>query len=257
MHSDDWLRLLYLTKMCIWILYQTPTSHIMQYSKYILQRLHHDDTYFYLRLCHLCNQLNERLHSGSVLFFILWRAVRWEGCYDYHMRIKPVRPAEYLLESLSRDRLSFALFIREICKISSQICSNFFVDPKISLNFQPRRRRRGKLQRPNPKAHNMSAPVFSDAAVELALYAENTEAWIKPAWLTLGKFYRKGTFNRDRAIAYVDRYVLIPAAKQYRLEFCGMREKWDTVFPKPSRLEAADSIVSGMVAEFKLGNFWS
>jgi hypothetical protein len=103
----------------------------------------------------------------------------------------------------------------------------------------------------------MTAPVFSDAAVELALYAKNTEAWIKPAWLTLGKFYRKGTFNRDRAIAYVDSYVLIPAAKQYRLEFCGIRDKWDTVFPKPSRLEAADSIVSGMIAEFKLGNFWS
>jgi hypothetical protein len=103
----------------------------------------------------------------------------------------------------------------------------------------------------------MSAPEFDCAARELELYAENVEAWIKPAWLTLGKFYRAGTFDLDRGIAYLDRYVLIPAAKQYRLEFCGMTDRWNVIFPKPIRLQAAESIVSGMVAEFKLGNFWS
>lgn len=102
----------------------------------------------------------------------------------------------------------------------------------------------------------MANPDYCDAARELELWANNTEAWIKPAWLTLGKFHKAGTFELDRAIAYVDRYVLIPAAKQYRLEFCGMCARWQDVFPKACRLAAAESIVAGMVAEFRLGNYW-
>ena len=98
--------------------------------------------------------------------------------------------------------------------------------------------------------------TLSTEARELELYATNVEAWIKPAWLTLGKFHKKGTFNRDRGIAYLDRYVLIPAAKQYRLECCSMTDRWSDVFPKAARLEAAESILDGMVAEFKLGNYW-
>lgn len=102
----------------------------------------------------------------------------------------------------------------------------------------------------------MANPDYCDAARELELWANNTEAWIKPAWLTLGKFHKAGTFSKDRALAYVDRYVLIPAAKAYRLEFCGMTTRWQDVFPKACRLAAAESIVDGMVAEFRLGNYW-
>ena len=102
----------------------------------------------------------------------------------------------------------------------------------------------------------MTTPTTSDAARELELYVNNTETWIKPAWLTLGKFHKRGEFNRDRALAYLDRYVLIPAAKQYRLEFCGMRDRWNVVFSKPIRVEAAEAICSGMVDEFRLGNYW-
>ena len=99
-------------------------------------------------------------------------------------------------------------------------------------------------------------PAISDSARELQLWAENTEAWITPAWLTLGKFHKAGTYNKDRAIAYIDRYVLIPAAKAYRLEFGGISDRWQDWFPKPCRLEAAETIADAMVAEFRLGNYW-
>ena len=97
---------------------------------------------------------------------------------------------------------------------------------------------------------------FSDAARELQLYTDNTEAYIRPAWVTLGKFHKRGTFNLDRAIAYLERYVLTPAAKQYNREHGSMSTSWHAIFPKAVRLEAAEAIAAGMVAEFRLGNYW-
>ena len=99
--------------------------------------------------------------------------------------------------------------------------------------------------------------TMSTEARELELYVNNVEAYIKPAWLTLGKFYKAGTFNRDRGLAYIARYVLAPAAKQYHQEFGSMRSRWSDTFPKSIRLEAAESILDSMVAEFRLGNFWN
>ena len=94
------------------------------------------------------------------------------------------------------------------------------------------------------------------AARELELYATNVEAYIAPVIKTLSKKHQAGIFDYGRAIAYVDRYCLIPAAKQYRLEFGSMTTKWSDMFPKPVRAEAAESIVQSWVAEFKLGNYW-
>lgn len=95
-----------------------------------------------------------------------------------------------------------------------------------------------------------------EAARELELYATNVEDWIKPIIQTLSKKHRAGVFELDRAIAYIDRYCLIPAAKQYRLEFCGISDRWDAIFPKSVRLVAAESIARSWVAEFRLGNYW-
>jgi hypothetical protein len=95
------------------------------------------------------------------------------------------------------------------------------------------------------------------AARELELYATNVECWIAPVIKTLSKKHQAGIFDYGRAIAYVDRYCLIPAAKQYRLEFGSMTTKWSDMFPKPVRMEAAESIVQSWVAEFRLGNYWS
>lgn len=97
---------------------------------------------------------------------------------------------------------------------------------------------------------------LSTTARELQLYVDNTEAFIRPAWETLGKFYKKGTFNLDRGIAYVERYVMVPAARQYNLENGSMSTPWHKVFPKSVRHEAAEYIVRAMVVEFRLGNFW-
>lgn len=94
------------------------------------------------------------------------------------------------------------------------------------------------------------------AARELELYASNVEAWLAPVIKTLSKKHRQGIFEFERAVAYVDRYCLVPAAKQYKLEFGSMTERWSTLFPKPVRTMAAESIVRSWVAEFRLGNYW-
>lgn len=93
-------------------------------------------------------------------------------------------------------------------------------------------------------------------ARELELYAINTEAYIRPVIQTLSKKYRQGVFDYEKAINYVARYCLIPAAKQYNLEHGSMFIRWDKMFPKHVRMEAAESIVDSWAAEFRLGNFW-
>lgn len=93
-------------------------------------------------------------------------------------------------------------------------------------------------------------------ARELELYATNVECWIGPVIKTLSKKWKQGVFDYDRAIAYVDRYCLIPAAKQYNLENGSMATPWNVIFDKPTRRLAAESIVTQWVTEFKMGYFW-
>lgn len=94
------------------------------------------------------------------------------------------------------------------------------------------------------------------AATELELYATNIKAYMAPVIKTLSKKHRAGVFDYERAIDYVDRYCLIPAAKSYKREFCSMADAWNTIFPKPTRQAAAKSIVDHWLAEFKIGNYW-
>lgn len=97
----------------------------------------------------------------------------------------------------------------------------------------------------------------TDAARELQLYACNfSEAHYNMVGKTLSKFHKQGTFNLDRAIGYVDRYLLIPAAKDYVLCYGSMSTSWNTLFPKPTRSHAAESIAREFVAEFRSGNYW-
>ena len=95
------------------------------------------------------------------------------------------------------------------------------------------------------------------AARELELYATNVECWLAPVIKTLSKKHKAGVFEFGRAIDYVDRYCLVPAAKQYKLEFGGMGDRWQDLFTKATRQLAAQSIVESWVAEFRLGNYWS
>lgn len=95
------------------------------------------------------------------------------------------------------------------------------------------------------------------AARELELYACNfSESYYNMVGKTLSKFHKNGEFNLDRAIAYVDRYLLVPAAKDYALEYGGMFSSWHTMFPKSTRSHAAESIARNFVSEFRLGNYW-
>lgn len=97
----------------------------------------------------------------------------------------------------------------------------------------------------------------TDAARELQLYACNfSEAHYNTVGKTLSKFHKQGTFNLDRAIGYIDRFLLIPAAKDYKQSYGSMRDSWNTMFPKPTRSHAAESIAREFVAEFRLGNYW-
>jgi len=98
--------------------------------------------------------------------------------------------------------------------------------------------------------------TMTTEAHELELYATNVETWIAPVIKTLSRKHRAGIFDYGRAIDYVDRYCLVPAAKQYRLEFGSMHDHWTDLFPKSVRQEAAKAIVDGWVAEFRLGNYW-
>lgn len=104
----------------------------------------------------------------------------------------------------------------------------------------------------------MTCTIDATAARELEVYAVNfSSAHYNSVGKTLSKFYKKGTFNLDRAIAYVERYLLVPAAKDYQREYGSMTTAWNKMFPKPERLVAAESIAHSFVSEFKLGNFWN
>lgn len=103
----------------------------------------------------------------------------------------------------------------------------------------------------------MANTIDTTAARELELYAVNfSESHYNTVAKTLSKFYKQGTFNLDRAVAYIERYLLVPAAKDYNLCHGSMFTPWNAVFPKPERLVAAESIAHAFVSEFRLGNFW-
>lgn len=103
-----------------------------------------------------------------------------------------------------------------------------------------------------------NSTMSDTAARELELYATNIRAYIHPAVRTLSRTWRRdrANFSLDRAITYIDRYCLVPAAKQYKLEHGSMTVRWDSMFPRATRLVAAESIARHWIDEFKLGNFW-
>jgi hypothetical protein len=95
--------------------------------------------------------------------------------------------------------------------------------------------------------------------IELMMYAQNDSffapAYYEPAYKTLGQFHQKGTYSLDRAIKYLDRYLLLPAAKEYLLQHGSMTDSVTSIFPKPDRIKLAEVMAVEMVAEFKLGNY--
>ena len=103
----------------------------------------------------------------------------------------------------------------------------------------------------------MAHTIDTDAVRELELYAVTFSGYhYNTVGKTLSKFYKQGTFNIDRAIAYIERYLLVPAAKDYKLCNGSMSTSWNQMFPKPERLVAAESIAHAFVSDFRSGNFW-
>jgi len=100
---------------------------------------------------------------------------------------------------------------------------------------------------------------LSHEMIELMMYCEHDQffasAYYEPAYKTLGKFHQNGTFSLDRAIKYLDRYVLTPGGKQYVYERCSMTDSLKRMFPKSERIKLAEVMALEMVAEFKLGNY--
>lgn len=96
------------------------------------------------------------------------------------------------------------------------------------------------------------------AMTELQLTAENWcgEA-VNAVTKKLSKLHKCGKFDYERAIKYVDRYMLIPAAKNYALAHCSMTQSWKSLYPKSLRMKVAENIVDSMLAEFRIGNYWS
>jgi hypothetical protein len=100
---------------------------------------------------------------------------------------------------------------------------------------------------------------LSHDLIELLLYSEHDQYFAPshydPAYKTLGKFHQAGTYSLDRAIKYLDRYLLLPAAKNYVLTQCSMTDSVKRMFPRSERLKLAEAMALEMVAEFRLGNY--
>lgn len=93
------------------------------------------------------------------------------------------------------------------------------------------------------------------SAYELELHASNL-SYINNVGRTLTKFWLKDNFSYDRALGYVYRNLILPAAKDYKLCHGSMTQSWQTMFPLPERKQASEAILNNFISEFKLGNFW-
>lgn len=105
----------------------------------------------------------------------------------------------------------------------------------------------------------MNRDHLTHEMIELMMYCENDQffakAYYDPAYKTLGKFHKAGTYSLDRAIKYLDRYLLIPGAKDYIKVHCSMTDSVKSMFPKSERMKLAEVMALEMVGEFKLGNY--
>jgi hypothetical protein len=105
----------------------------------------------------------------------------------------------------------------------------------------------------------MTLENLSSEGRELYFYTVNdsffSPAYYAPAYKKLGEFHKKGTFSLDRAIAYLNRYLVLPAAKDYRLQFGSMTDSVKSMFPAQERAKVAEVLAREMVSEFQIGNY--
>lgn len=102
----------------------------------------------------------------------------------------------------------------------------------------------------------MNRTIDTIAADELDLYARNFNGQIyNTVVATLLKFYKRGDYNHDRAIGYISRTLMTPAAKQYVIDCCSPDTVWNVMFPKPERDYAAETLAEFLHSDFQLGAY--
>lgn len=124
------------------------------------------------------------------------------------------------------------------------------------------------------KSHNVNIRVISgvkrkavgalpkytdqDAAREIELYADNDSQLYfqmkRPILINLGKKYKKGTFDVNKA-AKLWRYFIDAALKKYNKEFGSKGDKWFDLLNTHDRQLLAMEYAVNTKAEFDLGNF--
>lgn len=103
-------------------------------------------------------------------------------------------------------------------------------------------------------------PSFKDkdAAREIELYADNDSQLYyqmrKPILINLGKKYKKGTYDIDKA-AKLWRYYIEAAMKKYNKEFGSRGDNWYELLSVPDRNLLALQYAKETKDEFDLGNF--
>lgn len=103
--------------------------------------------------------------------------------------------------------------------------------------------------------------TLSSSAKELYLHATSNSsvnrAYMLPAFLNIQKRYKKGTFIYDLGLKLLQQYTLVSVAKDYHREHGSIGQPWHKLFSVADRQAAAEVVLDGLIAEFKLGNFYS
>ena len=103
----------------------------------------------------------------------------------------------------------------------------------------------------------MTVFVDQDARCELELYSSNfSSVHYNSVGKCLSKFHKNGTYDYERAVKYVERNLVLPAAKDYLMCHVSMNQSLRNTFPKHLRMVIAEDIANAFKAEFELGNYW-
>ena len=110
----------------------------------------------------------------------------------------------------------------------------------------------------------MSYDSLDAQADELFTYAINfsgphyngTMKTLCKQWIQHGKGDRQQGWNYLKALTYVNRALIIPAAKDYKRVFGSMTDRWFDYFPPNIRNMAAIRVLNMWLSEFELGNLY-
>lgn len=107
----------------------------------------------------------------------------------------------------------------------------------------------------------MELSDLGQSARELYFYASHNsniyKAYMLPAFLSLQRKFKKGTFSYDLGIKLLKQYTLVSVAKDYHRENGSMRQPWHSLFTIQDRANVAEVILGELLCEFRIGNFYN